>query len=112
MLPLNVLTKGKKYYDPEYKSTVYYYNGVACSIACIFEHEKQARMESVATIEKFRGKGLMGELIHFIQSEVMNRGLDNLWVIPINETVEKVYEKYGFETVEKIKTGHAFLEGK
>lgn len=30
----------------------------------------------------------------------MNRGLDNLWVIPINETVEK------------IKTGHAFLEGK
>lgn len=42
----------------------------------------------------------------------MNRGLDNLWVIPINEKVEKVYEKYGFETVEKIKTGHAFLEGK
>lgn len=40
------------------------------------------------------------------------RGLDNLWVIPINEKVEKVYEKYGFETVEKIKTGHAFLEGK
>ncbi|SHM88104.1 FR47-like protein [Bacillus sp. bc15] len=58
-------------------------------------------MESVATIKKFRDKGLIGELIHFIQSEVMHRGLDNLWVIPINEKIEKVYEKYGFETVEK-----------
>lgn len=45
-------------------------------------------MESVATIEKFRGKGLIGELIHFIQSEVMNRGLDNLWVIPIRGSAE------------------------
>ncbi len=26
---INALTKGKKYYDPQYKSTVYYYNGVA-----------------------------------------------------------------------------------
>ncbi|PGM71274.1 GNAT family N-acetyltransferase [Bacillus cereus] len=102
----------EEFQHPAFTHYLLRYNGVACSIACIFEHEKQARMESVATIEKFRGKGLIGELIHFIQSEVMNRGLDNLWVIPINEKVEKVYEKYGFETVEKIKTGHAFLEGK
>ncbi|WP_368915792.1 hypothetical protein [Exiguobacterium acetylicum] len=25
----NAVTKGKKFYDPKYKSTVYYYDGVA-----------------------------------------------------------------------------------
>ncbi|MFJ5621985.1 GNAT family N-acetyltransferase [Peribacillus loiseleuriae] len=88
------------------------YDGIACSTACIFEDGIQARMESVATIEEFRGKGLIGEVIQFIQKEVVNRGIKKLWVFPINESVEKVYQKYGFQTVDKMKNGHAFLGGK
>ncbi|CAM2880347.1 GNAT family N-acetyltransferase [Paenibacillus sediminis] len=107
----------KKAFQNEYKSPAFThyllrYNGVACSTASIFEHGKQARMESVATLEPFRGKGLIGELIYFIQTEVIYRGLENLWVLPINEKVEKVYQKYGFETAQKVIMGHAFLEGK
>ncbi|MDQ0219785.1 GNAT family N-acetyltransferase [Peribacillus cavernae] len=88
------------------------YDGIACSTACIFENGIQARLESVATMEEFRGKGLIGEVIQFIQKEVMNRGIKKLWVFPINESVEKVYQKYGFQTVGKLKNGHAFLGGK
>ncbi|NRF93810.1 GNAT family N-acetyltransferase [Paenibacillus frigoriresistens] len=88
------------------------YDGIACSTACIFEDGNQARMESVATIEEFRGKGLIGEIIQFIQKEVIIRGIKKLWVFPINESVEKVYQKYGFQTVDKLISGHAFLGGK
>ncbi|NRD78526.1 GNAT family N-acetyltransferase [Bacillus sp. BRMEA1] len=87
-------------------------DGVACSTACIFEDGEQARMESVATIEEYRGKGLIGEVIQFIQKEVITRGIKRLWVFPINESIEKVYQKYGFQTVKKLTTGHAFLSGK
>ncbi|WP_313892800.1 GNAT family N-acetyltransferase [Psychrobacillus sp.] len=88
------------------------YDGVACATACLFITEKQARMENVATLEEYRGKGLIGELIHYIQLEVTKNELENLWVFPINENIEKVYKKYGFNTVEKLKTGHSFLGGK
>lgn len=88
------------------------YNGIPCTTACIFEFGNQARMESVATIEEFRGKGLIGWMIQFIQKEVMNRGIQKLWVFPINESVGKIYQKYGFQTVGKMDMGHAFLSGK
>jgi N-acetylglutamate synthase-like GNAT family acetyltransferase len=88
------------------------YNGVACATACIFIHDYQARMESVATLEEYRGRGFIGELIHYIQAEVVKKGLENLWVFPINEKIEKVYQKYGFKTVAKLKMGHAFLGGR
>ena len=87
-------------------------DGAACSTACIFENGEQARMESVATMEEFRGKGLIGEVIQFIQKEVINRGIKKLWVFPINESIEKVYQKYGFQTEKKLTMGHAFLSGK
>jgi GNAT superfamily N-acetyltransferase len=87
-------------------------NNTACSSACIFEHGNQSRMESVATLEEYRGKRLIGELIQFIQHEVKNRAIEQFWVFPINESVEKVYQKYGFQTLTTLKTGHAFLGGK
>lgn len=88
------------------------YNGIACATACIFTTGNQARMESVATLEEYRGRGLIGELICYIQEEVAKRKLTNLWVFPINEKIEKVYQKYGFKTVAKLKMGHAFLGGR
>jgi N-acetylglutamate synthase-like GNAT family acetyltransferase len=69
-------------------------------------------MESVATLEEYRGKRLIGELIQFIQHEVKNRGIEQFWVFPINESVEKVYQRYGFQTITTLKTGHAYLGGK
>jgi N-acetylglutamate synthase-like GNAT family acetyltransferase len=87
-------------------------DGIACVTACLFEYKDQVRMESVATKEEYRGKGLIGELIYFLQAEVKQRGLDHLWVFPINERVEKVYAKYGFGTAGKFIAGHAFLSGK
>jgi N-acetylglutamate synthase-like GNAT family acetyltransferase len=88
------------------------YDGAACATACLFEHKDQVRMESVATKEEFRGKGLIGELIYFLQAEVKKMGREDLWVFPINEKIEKVYSKYGFDTVGKFKMGHAFLNGR
>ncbi|MEH7118450.1 GNAT family N-acetyltransferase [Neobacillus vireti] len=88
------------------------YNGIACTTACIFINDNRARMESVATLEEYRGQGLIGELIHYIQAEVAKQGLKKLWVFPINEKIEKVYQKYGFKTVAKLKMGHAFLAGR
>jgi N-acetylglutamate synthase-like GNAT family acetyltransferase len=102
----------EQFSHPAFTHYLLRYDNKACSTACVFEDENQARMESVATLEEFRGKGLIGEVIHFIQKEVANRGIEKLWVLPISERVEKVYQKYGFETVGKLKTGHAFLAGK
>jgi GNAT superfamily N-acetyltransferase len=107
----------EKVYEAQFKhpSFTHYllrYEGIACSTACIFEDGLQARIESVATIEEFRGKGLIGYVIQFIQKEIIKRGIKKLWIFPINESVEKVYQKYEFHTVDKLINGHSFLGGK
>lgn len=94
---------------PNFEHYILRYNGVACATAGIFVSNNQVQLESVATLEEYRGRGLIGELIHYIQAEVAKKGLEDLWVFPINEKVEKVYQKYGFKTVAKVKMGHAFL---
>ncbi len=88
------------------------YNGIPCSTACIFFHQQDARLESVATIKEFRGRGLIGQLIHYIQEDMMKKQVERLWVHPINEQVEKVYHRSGFDTILNVKSGHAFLGGK
>lgn len=98
-----------------HKNFIHYilrYEEQACATSCLFVHDQQARMESVATLKDYRGRGLIGELIRHIQTEAVKKGMENLWVFPINEQIEKVYEKYGFQTEAKLKTGHAFLGGK
>lgn len=102
----------EEFKHPAFTHYLLRYDGEACATACIFEHGAQARMESVATKEEFRGRGLIGELIYFLQSEVKKKGMDNFWVFPINEKIEKVYAKYGFNTAGKFVTGHAFLGGR
>jgi N-acetylglutamate synthase-like GNAT family acetyltransferase len=102
----------EEFEHPAYQHFLLRYNGVACCTACIFSHGRQARMESVATFEEYRGKGLIGYIIQHIQQQIHKQGFENLWVFPINERVEKVYIRYGFETVMTVTTGHAFLGGK
>lgn len=108
----------EKAFEEEFALPTYYnhyllsYKGIPCSTACIFRNNKDARLESVATLEEYRGMGLIGQLIHFIQQQTERSGIDRLWVIPIDERVANVYKKSGFETVATLKTGHAFLGGK
>lgn len=102
----------EEFAHPAFTHYVLKYDGVPCSIACIFQNGRDARLESVATLKEYRGKGLIGQLIANLQKEVKARGIANFWVMPINERVEKVYQKSGFETVAVIKTGHAFYGGK
>ncbi|WP_299512088.1 GNAT family N-acetyltransferase [uncultured Rummeliibacillus sp.] len=102
----------QQFNHPAFTHYLLRYDGKPCSTACIFEHNHQARLESVATLEAYRGKGFIGELIQFVQTEMTDRGIQKLWVFPINENIEKVYQKYGFQTVDKLKTAHAFLGGK
>ncbi|MBY0121717.1 GNAT family N-acetyltransferase [Bacillus sp. S/N-304-OC-R1] len=97
---------------PKFTYYLLRYNGIACATACLFVNNKQGRLESVATLEEYRGKGLIGFLIQHIQKEAAKLGLENLWVFPINEKIEKVYQKYGFTTIGKIRMGHAYLGGK
>lgn len=98
--------------DPRYRHYVLKYDGIPCSSACLFVHGRQGRIESVATIEAYRGKGLIGALLEYIQKEAQTMQLKKLWVHPINERVEKVYARYGFKTILTLQTGHAFLDGK
>jgi GNAT superfamily N-acetyltransferase len=102
----------EQFNHPAFTHYLLRYDGIPCSTACVFEYNNYARLESVATCEEFRGRGFIGEIIQFIQKESTTRGIEQLWVLPINESIEKVYKKYGFQTVGKIKMGHAFLEGK
>ncbi|QPC45597.1 GNAT family N-acetyltransferase [Mangrovibacillus cuniculi] len=98
--------------DSRYTHYLLKYNGVPCSTACLFVHGDQGRVESVATIEAYRGKGLIGFLLQHIQEEAQKLQLQKLWVHPITERVEKVYSRYGFTTILTLQTGHAFLGGK
>lgn len=102
----------EEYNHPSFVHYLLRYKGVACASACLFINEKQARLESVATLEAYRGRGLIGELFRHIQKEAVKQEVENLWVFPIDEKIEKVYQKYGFHSVEKRITGHAFLSGK
>ncbi|WP_409252835.1 GNAT family N-acetyltransferase [Bacillus sp. SCS-153A] len=98
--------------DSRYTHYLLKYNGIPCSTACLFVHGNQGRVESVATIEEYRGKGLIGWVLQQVQNEAQKLLLEKLWVHPINERVEKVYSRYGFQTVLSLQTGHAFLGGK
>lgn len=98
--------------DNRYIHYLLKYNGITCSTACLFVHGNQGRIETVATIEEYRGKGLIGLLLRHIQRETQNLQLEKLWVHPINGRVEKVYSRYGFNTILSLQTGHAFLGGK
>lgn len=102
----------EQFHHPMFTHYLLRENGIACATACLYADGNQARIESVATAEEFRGKGLVGEIIRFIQKETLARGINKLWIFPINERVEKIYEKYGFQSVGQVKMVHAFLSGK
>lgn len=98
--------------DNRYTHFLLKVNGKPSSTACLFVIGNQGRVESVATIEEYRGQGLIGFVLQCIQKQAQTMQLDYLWVHPINEQVEKVYDRYGFPTIYTLQSGHAFMDGK
>jgi len=107
----------KQAFEQTYQSPYFTYyllklDGIACCTANIFVSENQGRVESVATLESYRGRGLIGYILQHIQQESIKQGLEHLWILPINEQVAKVYDRANFKSVGKITSLHAFTEGK
>ncbi|RNB92332.1 GNAT family N-acetyltransferase [Brevibacillus fluminis] len=98
--------------NPAYDYYLLYVDGVAASTACTFKTGSHIRLENVATRKEWRGQGLIGILIRHMQEEVALQGYKQFWVYPINEQVEKVYKRYHFDTVGRLRMAHAFLGGK
>lgn len=96
-----------------YQHYVLYVAGEPASTACMIQHQDTVMLENVATLPRFRGKGLIRHLIVYMQRDLLERGVHILFVSPITEQVERVYERCGFQTLgAKVKSGHAFRGGK
>ncbi|QOS98987.1 GNAT family N-acetyltransferase [Brevibacterium sp. JNUCC-42] len=96
-----------------YQHYVLYVAGEPASTACMILHKDTVMLENVATLPRFRGKGLIRHLIVYMQRDLLERGVHILFVSPITEQVERVYERCGFQTLgAKVKSGHAFRGGK
>ncbi len=97
---------------PGYRHFLLRWNGEPASTTCLFQAGDTVRIESVATLPDYRGRGLIGHLLRHVQEEFVRMGAAHLLVCPINEQVEKVYSRYGFQTVGHVDLVHAFRGGK
>ena len=107
----------RKAFEEEFRSSRFNhyllrYHDEPIATACIFESGGDARMESVATLKEFRGRGFIKQLIRHIQRETQRLGHKHLWVFPIDEEIEQVYRKCGFRTVGRLTNGHAYMSGR
>ncbi|EON72817.1 GNAT family N-acetyltransferase [Lysinibacillus sphaericus] len=102
----------KTYYSPLFTYYLLRVNGEACCTANVFVAGKQGRVESVATIESYRGRGLIGYLLQHIQQQSVKAGIEDLWIMPVSEPVARVYAKVNFKSLGTITSIHAFTEGK
>lgn len=102
----------RTYHSPHFTYYLLRVDGVACCTANVFTTKKQGRIESVATVESYRGRGLIGYLLQHIQKESIKKELEHLWILPISEQVAKVYARANFESVITMTSIHAFTEGK
>ncbi|CAM5215998.1 hypothetical protein LSPH26S_04768 [Lysinibacillus sphaericus] len=84
------------YCSPHFTYYLLKIDGVACCTANLFLSGRQGRIESVATLESYRGRGLIGYVLQHIQKEAVKNNLEHLWLLPINEQVAKVYERANF----------------
>ncbi|QRG68539.1 GNAT family N-acetyltransferase [Brevibacillus choshinensis] len=102
----------KEFAHPSFRHFLLRVEGEPASSLCLLQAGDIMRIENVATLPAFRGKGLIGHLIRHAQEQFVRFGGAQLWVCPINERVEKVYSRYGFETVGVIPFAHVFRGGK
>ncbi len=52
----------------------------------------------VSTFEEYRNQGLMRETLSFIEKYAKEKNFDVLFLVPANETLFSMYEKFGYKT--------------
>lgn len=97
-----------EFQNPHYKHFLLRCDGEPAGTACIFQHDGNARVESVAFLKPYRGRGFVKVLLRRIQEEAEACESDKLWIFPMNETVANVYERCGFETVGHLESAHVY----
>lgn len=56
-------------------------------------------VSGVATLPKYRGKGLMHAMFDFCFKQMKERGIKFAFLLPADDSLRKMYEKLGFKTV-------------
>ncbi|MFD2369229.1 GNAT family N-acetyltransferase [Brevibacillus sp. GCM10020057] len=101
----------REFAHPDFQHFLLRVEGQPASSLCLLQAGDVMRIENVATLPQFRGRGLIGHLIRHAQEQFLERGGSQLWVCPINERVEQVYGRYGFATVGVLPFLHVFRGG-
>ncbi len=52
----------------------------------------------VSTLEEYRNQGLMRQTLGFVENMATERGVDALFLVPAEECLFPMYEKFGYET--------------
>lgn len=61
--------------------------------------EKAYYFYALATLEQYRGKGIMGRLIRHAQKEISQEGIRTIFLMPASESLISYYERFGFAQV-------------
>ncbi|WP_051967963.1 GNAT family N-acetyltransferase [Brevibacillus thermoruber] len=97
---------------PDFAHYLLRVDGEPASSLCLLRAGEYMRVENVATLPAFRGRGLIGHLLRHAQERFLETGGARLLVFPINDRVERVYRRYGFVAVGEVRTLHAYRGGK
>ncbi len=52
----------------------------------------------VSTLKEYRNQGLMRETLRFIENKARERGVDALFLVPADDSLFGMYEKFGYKT--------------
>ncbi len=72
-------------------SVLFLLNGSVCGLSCKYVY-------AACTMKKYRGRGLMGELISFAKNYCRDCGIDLIFLVPGEESLYSFYERFGFVT--------------
>ncbi|WP_067934261.1 GNAT family N-acetyltransferase [Alicyclobacillus kakegawensis] len=100
----------REFHSPLYTHFLMRVHGHPAGIACLFMCGRHARVESVGIVEAFRGRGLVKPLLRRVQEEARTQGCAQLWVFPIDEVAERIYQKCGFATCGRFESAHAYRD--
>ena len=107
----------KHRYKPE-NTLIYEINGEIASMLFLLEGKMKINgiyhpsyyLYAACTAKKFRGKGLMGDLLKRTNSIASQRGYEYICLMPGEESLFGFYEKYGYKTVFSKKVLTLFRE--
>ncbi|MDT3417765.1 ribosomal protein S18 acetylase RimI-like enzyme [Brevibacillus aydinogluensis] len=102
----------REFAHPDFSHYLLRVNGEPASTLCLLRAGEYMRVENVATLPAFRGRGLIGHLLRHAQERFLEEGGSRLLVFPINDHVARLYRRYGFADVGEVRLLHAYRGGK